>query len=92
VVALFGPTTREWGFYPVGGHNRILELALPCRPCALHGEGKCALDHACMKGIGVDEVMRAIEQINIENVHLLCKDLPANPCREISAPDMARII
>jgi hypothetical protein len=24
-----------------------------------------------------------LEQINIENVHLLCKDLPANPCHEI---------
>jgi ADP-heptose:LPS heptosyltransferase len=63
VVALFGPTTREWGFYPVGGNNRILELALPCRPCALHGEIDCALDHACLKGIGVEEVMRAIESV-----------------------------
>jgi hypothetical protein len=27
--------------------------------------------------------MALLEQINIENVHLLCKDLPANPCHEI---------
>jgi hypothetical protein len=26
-----------------------------------------------------------LEQIAIENNHLLCKDLPANPCREIVA-------
>jgi hypothetical protein len=26
-----------------------------------------------------------LEQMNIENVHLLCKDLPANPCHEIVA-------
>ncbi len=24
-----------------------------------------------------------LEQINIENVHLLCKDLSSNPCSEI---------
>jgi hypothetical protein len=28
---------------------------------------------------------RLLEQINIENVYLLCKDLPANPCHEIVA-------
>jgi hypothetical protein len=27
----------------------------------------------------------ALEQIDIENVYLLCKDLPANPCRGIGA-------
>jgi hypothetical protein len=26
-----------------------------------------------------------LEQINIENVYLLCRDLLANPCREIVA-------
>jgi ADP-heptose:LPS heptosyltransferase len=63
VVALFGPTAREWGFYPVGGRNRILELDMPCRPCALHGAGNCALEHACLRGIGVDAVMRAVESV-----------------------------
>ena len=29
-----------------------------------------------------------LEQMNIENVHLLCKDLPANPCREIVAGEL----
>jgi hypothetical protein len=26
-----------------------------------------------------------VEQIDVENIHLLCKDLPANPCRWIVA-------
>jgi hypothetical protein len=34
------------------------------------------------KGRDVDS---KLGQINIENVHLPCKDLPANPCREIIA-------
>ncbi len=25
-----------------------------------------------------------LEQVNIENVYLFCKDLPANPCLEIA--------
>jgi hypothetical protein len=32
-----------------------------------------------------EAIQRVLEQMNIENVHLLCKDLPANPCHEIVA-------
>jgi hypothetical protein len=37
------------------------------------------------RGIKDRNVVSKTEQINIENVYLLCMDLLANPCREIVA-------
>ena len=48
VVALFGPTTREWGFYPCGPRDLVLERALPCRPCSLHGGFHGAKGGGCL--------------------------------------------
>jgi ADP-heptose:LPS heptosyltransferase len=56
VLALFGPTTREWGFYPTGTRDRVLELNLPCRPCSLHGAGGGGKDCLCMRGITPEQV------------------------------------
>jgi ADP-heptose:LPS heptosyltransferase len=56
VLALFGPTTREWGFYPAGERDKVLELNLPCRPCSLHGARGNAKDCLCMRGIRPEEV------------------------------------
>lgn len=52
-LAIFGPTTRELGFFPYGEGHRVLEVEnLPCRPCALHGGKKCPLGHfKCMRDI-----------------------------------------
>ncbi len=49
-VAFFGPTIPEWGFAPFASRSLFLEVKyLPCRPCSLHGEKRCARgDHACM--------------------------------------------
>ncbi len=38
VLALFGPTTRHWGFFPSGATNRVLEAQTPGRPYSLHGQ------------------------------------------------------
>lgn len=61
VVALFGPTTREWGFYPTAPKDIILESDLCCRPCTLHGEKKCRRDQACMKAITPEQVLKALK-------------------------------
>ncbi len=52
-LAIFGPTTRELGFFPYGEGHRVLEVEnLPCRPCALHGGKKCPFGHfKCMRDI-----------------------------------------
>ncbi len=63
VIALFGPTTPQIGFYPYGENNLVIEKKMPCRPCGLHGGYKCKLKtHECMKGIEVKEVFEAVQQ------------------------------
>lgn len=67
-LAIFGPTTKELGFFPYGKGHRVVEVKdLPCRPCALHGGKKCPQGHfKCMKDISVDEVFNnAKEMLNI---------------------------
>jgi heptosyltransferase-2 len=46
VLAFFGPTVKAFGFAPPDSPRaRVLERALPCRPCALHGSRRCPLGH-----------------------------------------------
>ncbi|MFA5162663.1 MAG: glycosyltransferase family 9 protein [Elusimicrobiales bacterium] len=60
VVALFGPTTKELGFFPYGKGHRVLQAGLPCRPCALHGGLRCPRGHfLCMRLITADAAARA---------------------------------
>ncbi len=72
VVALFGPTTRHFGFFPLNG--LVVEKDFPCRPCSLHGGDKCRMkDHRCMKSISVDDVMNAVYAILNKKPYLLYK-------------------
>jgi ADP-heptose:LPS heptosyltransferase len=56
VVALFGPTSRAWGFYPSGPFDAVLERALGCRPCSLHGTTTCRNGRECLTAIEPEEV------------------------------------
>ncbi len=59
VVALFGPTVRGFGFFPLGPEDRVVDLDLPCRPCSLHGDDRCPLGHhRCLRGLDVERVAR----------------------------------
>jgi heptosyltransferase-2 len=62
VVAIFGPTVQEFGFYPYGTENRVIERRnLYCRPCSHIGGKTCPEGHfRCMKEISVDEVLSAV--------------------------------
>lgn len=61
-VGVFGPTTRELGFFPYGPGNRVVEAPLACRPCALHGSKKCPRGHfLCMRLLTVEEVFKAAQ-------------------------------
>jgi heptosyltransferase II len=61
-VAIFGPTTKELGFFPYGSGHQVIEKDLPCRPCGLHGADKCPLDHfQCMRLITAEEVFDAVK-------------------------------
>lgn len=69
VLALFGPTCREWGFFPSGEHDRVIQTDLACRPCSLHGGGAwgkghiCRHDHACMQSITAERVFRELRDM-----------------------------
>jgi len=41
VVAIFGPTSSEFGFFPRKENSILIELKLPCKPCTKTGKGKC---------------------------------------------------
>jgi heptosyltransferase-2 len=61
VVALFGPTTRQLGYFPYRARALVLERALSCRPCSPYGGAHCPRgDHQCMIGITPDEVAAAV--------------------------------
>lgn len=61
VVALFGPTVRQFGFFPYKSEAGIVELDLPCRPCSAHGGARCPLGHhRCMKQMLPDLVFATL--------------------------------
>jgi len=61
VVAIFGPTTRELGFFPLGSNDVVVEKEVSCRPCTLHGDEVCPNGHfKCMDFISVSEVYNIV--------------------------------
>ena len=63
VVAIFGATTRELGFFPYGAGHRVVEATLSCRPCGLHGAKTCPEEHfLCMRLLSVDQVHQACRE------------------------------
>ncbi len=62
VVALFGSTVEEFGFFPAGSQAKVLERkGLYCRPCSHIGLKRCPEKHfRCMNEIGVEEVFTAV--------------------------------
>lgn len=63
VLAMFGPTCREWGFFPSGEHDRVVQLDMPCRPCSLHGSGTCPRKNACMTGITPEQMLKELKNM-----------------------------
>lgn len=56
VTAFFGPTVREFGYFPVLPGSRVLERSLDCRPCSRNGKRPChRKDLACLKDISPQE-------------------------------------
>ena len=58
VVAVFGSTVREFGFFPYDPHAVVLETqGLGCRPCSHIGRSECPEKHfKCMMEIDPDQV------------------------------------
>ncbi|MGL4641504.1 MAG: glycosyltransferase family 9 protein [Cetobacterium sp.] len=64
IIALFGPTVKEFGFFPWSENSEVLEIeGLPCRPCGIHGGNKCPKGHfKCMLEIKPEKVFDKILQ------------------------------
>lgn len=63
VAALFGPTTREWGFYPSGPGDMIHQIPCPKAPCSLHGQEACALGNACMREVPSSLLLHLVDAL-----------------------------
>jgi len=63
-IAIFGPTHPKLGFAPINTNAVIVQKALSCRPCGLHGREKCPKAHfKCMMDIKPKEIFEKIESI-----------------------------
>ncbi|MBL0175230.1 MAG: lipopolysaccharide heptosyltransferase II [Ignavibacteria bacterium] len=65
VVAVFGSTVKELGFFPMGEGNTVIEVAgLPCRPCSHVGRDRCPEGHfRCMRDIPSSAVEAALLEV-----------------------------
>lgn len=66
VVALFGPTVRQFGFAPYADRDRalVLERPLDCRPCSAMGSARCPMGHhRCLDDITPVEVDDAVRRL-----------------------------
>lgn len=66
-LGIFGPTTKELGFFPqaTSGMAAVAELrGLECRPCGLHGHRSCPLGHfRCMLELEVNQVFLEAQKL-----------------------------
>ncbi len=59
-VAIFGPTVKDFGFYPYHKNSVVIEESgLRCRPCSIHGGSYCPIaTFECMRKISPDRVVK----------------------------------
>jgi heptosyltransferase-2 len=61
VVALFGPTVRQFGFFPYRARASVVEHPLECRPCSAMGSSRCPMGHhRCLDDVAPDQVSAAV--------------------------------
>ena len=64
VVALFGPTVQQFGFFPYSPRATVLERRLECRPCSAMGGERCPMGHhRCLNDIATEEVVQAVARL-----------------------------
>lgn len=65
IVAIFGSSVREFGFFPYGTENKLLEVeGLRCRPCSHIGRESCPKGHfKCMVEIHPDTVLQSLKTL-----------------------------
>jgi heptosyltransferase II len=65
VIAFFGSTVREFGFYPYGKRDIVFEIdGLKCRPCNNHGMDYCKIkSFDCMNKISEQNIIEKITEL-----------------------------
>jgi heptosyltransferase-2 len=64
VVAIFGPTVQEFGFYPFQARAQVISATLSCRPCSTKGSQRCPRGHHhCMQQVTVPQVFSAAQHM-----------------------------
>ena len=64
VVALFGPTVEQFGFFPYSSRSAVLQRSLDCRPCSTMGGPRCPMGHhRCLDDIAPDEVAALVARL-----------------------------
>jgi len=70
VVAIFGPTTWKFGFFPTSEKSVTLTYKdqygnnLSCHPCSPHGSKECPKKHfRCMRELSPDLLVESVEKI-----------------------------
>jgi len=69
VVAIFGSTTEQLGFFPYTTEHIVVQNSLlKCRPCSHVGRNNCPKEHfKCMKEITAEQVIEAVEMLLIKS-------------------------
>ncbi len=69
VIDIYGPTVKDFGFYPYKNGIVVEIEGLKCRPCGLHGHKECPIKtHECMEKIKPDMVIDKIDKILTKNL------------------------
>ncbi|MDY6968217.1 MAG: glycosyltransferase family 9 protein [Spirochaetota bacterium] len=64
VLAIFGCTTEELGFFPNERSAKVIQIPVKCRPCTAKGRLECPKKHfRCMKDITVDTIYSSLKQM-----------------------------
>jgi lipopolysaccharide heptosyltransferase II len=68
LVAIFGPTVEEFGFFPYRARSEILFHDLYCRPCSAMGSPRCPQKHfRCMLQTDPVAVIAAIHRVVVQS-------------------------
>lgn len=64
VIAIFGPTTEDFGFRPHLELSRTASVDLWCRPCSTTGKSKCfRKKQYCMDQISISDIMSKVKMV-----------------------------
>ena len=70
VIAIFGPTSWKFGFYPTSEKSIFLNYKdkngnmLPCHPCTPHGSHECPQKHfRCMRDLSPDLLVESVGKL-----------------------------